>query len=144
MSSNNNITNPKCSNCKCYFTPTVKSSGQPFKTCDKCRTVRKESNERNKCEHDKRTDRCKMCGGVGICEHNKRKSECKLCGGSEICEHDKIKYRCRKCGGNQLCEHNSMVKDEHPKKIVENLFSTMYYIEKKKNMFHIFSSISHT
>ena len=37
MSSNTNINNPKCSNCKCYFTPTLKSSGQPFKTCDKCR-----------------------------------------------------------------------------------------------------------
>ncbi len=33
-----------------------------------------------------------------------------------------------------------MVNDEHPKKIVENLFSTMYYIEKKKIMFHHFSS----
>ena len=43
MNSNNNITNPKCSNCKCYFTPTIKSSGQLFKTCDKCRTKDKEA-----------------------------------------------------------------------------------------------------
>jgi hypothetical protein len=35
-----------------------------------------------------------------------------------------------------------MVNDEYPEKIVENLFSTMYYIEKKKIMFHIFSSDS--
>jgi len=27
MNSNNNITNPKCSNSKCYFTPAIKSSG---------------------------------------------------------------------------------------------------------------------
>jgi hypothetical protein len=33
-----------------------------------------------------------------------------------------------------------MVNDEPPKKIVEILFSTLKYIEKKKNMFHIFSS----
>jgi hypothetical protein len=33
-----------------------------------------------------------------------------------------------------------MVNDEPPKKIVKNLFFTMYYIEKKKIMFHIFSS----
>ncbi len=35
-----------------------------------------------------------------------------------------------------------MVNDEPPKKNVENLFSTMYYIEKKKIMFHIFSSLT--
>ncbi len=108
MSSNNNITNPKRSNCKCFFTPTVKSSGQPFKTCDKCRTVKKESNTKNKCEHDKRKDRCKPCGGVGICEHNKRKSECKLCGGSQICEHNKRKSECKLCGGSQICEHSEI------------------------------------
>jgi hypothetical protein len=37
-----------------------------------------------------------------------------------------------------------MVNDEPPKKIVENLFSTMYYIERKKIMFHIFSSAAGT
>ena len=25
------VINPKCSNCKCYFTPTIKSSGLPYK-----------------------------------------------------------------------------------------------------------------
>ncbi len=35
----------------------------------------------------------------------------------------------------------SMVNDEPPKKIVENLFSTLKYIERNKIMFHIFSSI---
>ena len=50
MISNNNITNPKCSKCKCYFIPTTKSSGEMFKTCEKCRTKDKEA---RKCEHDK-------------------------------------------------------------------------------------------
>ncbi len=38
---NINITYPKCSKCKCYFTPTIKSSGLPFKTCEKCRSQEK-------------------------------------------------------------------------------------------------------
>ena len=103
MNSNNNITNPKCSNCKCYFTPDIKSSGLPFKTCEKCRTKNKEK----KCEHNTRKDRCKLCGGVGLCEHDRRKNECKLCGGSQICEHNNIKGRCIQCGGSQICEHNT-------------------------------------
>ncbi len=70
MSSNINLINPKCSKCKCYFTPVLKSSGQPFKTCDKCRT---KDEETRKCEHDKRKSKCTQCGGNQICEHNRRK-----------------------------------------------------------------------
>ena len=106
MNSNNNITNPKCSNCKCYFTPEIKSSGLPFKTCDKCRTKDKESKIKTQCEHGKRKDRCKLCGGNYFCEHDKRKYMCKQCGGNGICEHDKIKEVCKLCGGSQICEHD--------------------------------------
>ncbi len=66
MSSNINIINPKCSNCKCYFIPTIKPSGLPFKTCDKCRT----KDKKNKCEHGKQKSQCKACGGGSFCEHN--------------------------------------------------------------------------
>ncbi len=31
------------------------------------------------CEHGRRKDRCKDCGGNGMCEHNKRKLYCKDC-----------------------------------------------------------------
>jgi hypothetical protein len=121
MSSNIDIIKPKCSNCKCYFTPDIKSSGQTFKTCDKCRTKDKEARkcEHNKrktlciscggsqmCEHNKEKYTCKQCGGGGICEHEKRKSECKLCGGNQVCEHNKRKSRCIQCGGSQICEHS--------------------------------------
>ena len=106
MSSNTNINNPKCSNCKCYFTPTLKSSGQPFKTCHKCRIQDKKSRQNNKCEHDKRKSRCIQCGGNGICEHDKLKSRCIQCGGIELCEHDKRKSKCRECGGSEICEHD--------------------------------------
>ena len=44
------------------------------------------------CEHNKRKDICKDCGGGSICSHNKRKSRCKECGGSSICSHNRINH----------------------------------------------------
>jgi hypothetical protein len=45
---NEQTVNPKCSNCKCYFTQTeLKSSGLPFKTCQKCRTRDKQTRNNN-------------------------------------------------------------------------------------------------
>ena len=29
--------NPKCSACQRYFVPTLKTSGLPYKTCERCR-----------------------------------------------------------------------------------------------------------
>ena len=58
------------------------------------------------CEHGRRRDRCRECGGSQICEHNKRRSSCVDCGGGEICEHNKIRGSCKYCGGSQICEHN--------------------------------------
>ncbi len=58
------------------------------------------------CEHDRRKEYCKECGGSQICEHNKIKSQCKDCGGSQICEHNKRKSRCTECGGGEICKHN--------------------------------------
>ena len=37
-----------------------------------------------KCEHNKRKDRCRECGGSSFCEHDRDKSSCKECGGSSI------------------------------------------------------------
>ena len=60
----------------------------------------------SKCEHGRRKDRCKECGGSQICEHGKRKERCKECCGSEICEHDRRRSECKDCGGSRFCEHN--------------------------------------
>ncbi len=57
------------------------------------------------CEHNKRRDRCKDCGGVGICPHKRRRSRCKHCGGTDICEHGRIREQCIECGGSTICEH---------------------------------------
>ena len=43
--------NPKCSSCSCYFVPTLKSSGLPYKTCGKCRNTDKTWREGNQ-EHN--------------------------------------------------------------------------------------------
>jgi len=60
------------------------------------------------CEHGKRKDRCKECGGSQICEHQRLKSCCRECGGSEICEHRKQRSQCKECKGSSICEHNKM------------------------------------
>jgi hypothetical protein len=44
--------NPKCSACQCYFVPTLKSSGLPYKTCEKCRKHDKKWRDTHK-EHIK-------------------------------------------------------------------------------------------
>lgn len=68
------------------------------------------------CKHDRRKNRCRLCGGASICEHNKSRHICIECkksnkGGGGICEHDKIRRICRRCkelekGGQRICEHN--------------------------------------
>ena len=42
------VINPKCSNCKCYFLPIIKTSGLFFKTCVKCRESSKKHRQGNK------------------------------------------------------------------------------------------------
>ena len=57
------------------------------------------------CEHGRRHDQCKPCGGSGICEHNRQRSRCKECGGSAFCKHGRRKGRCKECGGSGICQH---------------------------------------
>ena len=57
------------------------------------------------CEHQRRRDRCKDCGGASICEHQRIRSRCKQCGGASFCEHQRRRSRCKQCGGAGLCEH---------------------------------------
>jgi len=43
-----NKVNPKCSRCHIYFISTIKTSGLPYKSCDKCRQNKKEYDQKNK------------------------------------------------------------------------------------------------
>ena len=103
---NENQPNPKCPICRCYFVPTLKSSGLPYKSCEKCRNKNRDYKIKIKCEHNRRKENCRDCRGASLCEHNRRKENCRDCGGSQICEHNKRKSICINCGGASLCEHN--------------------------------------
>jgi hypothetical protein len=53
------------------------------------------------CEHQRRNDRCKECGGGGgrgqmICPHQRHRSKCKGCSGS-ICPHERLRSQCKEC-----------------------------------------------
>jgi hypothetical protein len=108
-SSEEPIKNPKCSRCKCYWIPDEtdkRPSGLYCKTCKKCRENDIKYRKTKMCEHNKRKDKCKECGGNSICIHNRQKSTCRECGGGSICIHDKFKSRCRECGGGCFCIHD--------------------------------------
>ena len=62
--------------------------------------------QQKKCEHNRRRNECKDCGGASICEHNRQRSKCKECGGASICEHNRERSKCKECGGASICEHN--------------------------------------
>ena len=53
------------------------------------------------CEHGRRRNQCKDCGGSGLCPHNRQRSQCKDCGGSGICEHNRRRTRCKECKGGK-------------------------------------------
>ena len=57
------------------------------------------------CEHNRRKNACKECGGSQICDHGRQKSKCKDCDGASICEHNHMKSQCKECSGSQLCKH---------------------------------------
>jgi len=59
-----------------------------------------------KCQHNRRKDQCKECGGSQICEHGRLRPRCKDCKGSQICKHGKDKAFCRDCKGSQICPHD--------------------------------------
>jgi hypothetical protein len=95
--------NPKCSCCRCYFVPVVKSSGLSYKTCEKCRENIK---LKNRCIHNKIKSQCRDCGGSAFCIHDKFKTTCRDCDGSAFCIHDKQKTTCRDCDGSAFCIHD--------------------------------------
>ena len=76
------IADIKCGRCKCYRYPSqfINDKGRTLKTCSRCRTKGKKSDEKNKCEHGRRKSRCIECDGSSICSHNKtQRNKCKLC-----------------------------------------------------------------
>ena len=50
------------------------------------------------CEHGRRKDTCRDCGGSGICEHGRRREICNACGGLPALPHLWYYYYHSKCG----------------------------------------------
>ena len=89
MTINNNRKN--CTRCKVNLPSdsfSVKRADILYKHCDRCREKGRKYNENNKCEHGRRKDRYKECGGSSICEHNRQKSQCKEC----MSHEERIKF----------------------------------------------------
>ena len=61
--------------------------------------------QRRQCQHGRRRNTCKECGGSGICQHGQRRSGCKECGGASICQHGRQRSGCKECGGSSICQH---------------------------------------
>ena len=54
------------------------------------------------CMHEKRRDKCKQCGGVGLCQHFRVRNQCRDCNGSGICIHQRRRSRCQECKQPQI------------------------------------------
>ena len=91
----------QCSRCKkkhfvSHFR--VNRLGRRNKTCLDCNAQKKAADERNKCQHLRRRNQCKECGGASICQHLRRRNQCKECGGySSICDHGRQRDKCFVC-----------------------------------------------
>lgn len=59
-----------------------------------------------KCEHGRRRQRCRDCGGASICQHGRERSACKDCGGTSVCEHSRQRSKCKDCHGASVCQHS--------------------------------------
>ena len=98
----------KCNRCKSYrySTDFLNDKNRTMKCCRSCRDRAKKSSEKNQCEHNRRRNQCKECGGSQICPHDRHQKVCKECGGASICEHNRQRRVCKECGGASICEHN--------------------------------------
>ena len=89
--------NPKCSICRTYFIPTLKTSGLPYKCCDRCREIQKEYQKENREEIKEYQKEYKQENRVKIKEYYIKnrgqiliKTVC-LCG-AEICKAQQIRH----------------------------------------------------
>lgn len=59
--------------------------------------MRSKNRSRKMCDHGKRQESCKECGGKQICKHERQRSTCIECGGGSVCKCERQKSSCRKC-----------------------------------------------
>jgi hypothetical protein len=109
------VNKDKCSRCKKPYIGEV-IDGKLLQTCEKCRSescphgirfkskceqCQKEDRDENKCEHDKRKNRCISCTNKR-CIHNLITEYCKIC---KSCKHKKRKDTCIVCSPKIACNN---------------------------------------
>lgn len=107
----NNSERKQCTRCKVRHPLKnfdEKRNGDLTKQCTRCLIKQRELREKRKCEHGKRKELCKFCGGTQLCLHGRVKYQCRECDGVSICKHKKQKSLCRECGGGAYCEHGKV------------------------------------
>jgi hypothetical protein len=57
--------------------------------------AREKSGTKQRCEHGRRQQYCRDCGGVSVCIHGHQKRLCNDCGGSSMCIHGRQKHQCK-------------------------------------------------
>jgi hypothetical protein len=82
------MSNPKCQKCYCYFKPTLKTSGELYKNCDRCRDFMRNNNKCVKCKikvpcfglsTDKKATFCSNCKNDDMIDiKNNKCIKCKI------------------------------------------------------------------
>lgn len=99
----------RCLRCKTDWKPTVKdikkSSGEIYKTCNVCRSLRRKKEKKDcSCNYKKICNNCKI--KLNFCKHNKPNTRCYICNFIEnvldvsnkiICIHEKNLEDCKIC-----------------------------------------------
>jgi len=63
-----------------------------------------------KCQHGKRVNVCRECGGHLLCKHGKQKAHCSDCrppNYGSFCKHNRQRSRCKICKGTGICLHGN-------------------------------------
>ena len=117
------MSNPKCQKCYCYFKPTLKTSGELYKNCDRCREIMQNNTKKNnkciKCNikqpyfglsTDKKATFCGGCKNDNMIDIKHPKCiKCKIKHSSFGLPTDK---KATFCSG---CKNNNMIDIKHPK-----------------------------
>lgn len=121
----------KCTRCKNVHNIEEYQSdaGRKLKMCKRCRILRGEWNEKNKCVHNLRKGLCKKCGGGSLCIHDRSKYQCINCCGSSMCIHNKEKDQCKLCSDPIKITIMNMIKSSKHTDIKKNKYDANHFID---------------
>jgi hypothetical protein len=134
------MSNPKCQKCYCYFKPTLKTSGELYKNCDRCREIMRNNTKKN--------NKCIKCNIKQPYFGLSTDKKATFCGG---CKNDNMinikSPKCIKCNIKQPyfglstdkkanfccdCKNDNMIDIKHPKCIKCNIKQPYYGLSTDK------------